>query len=235
MTGPLNMLIGGVIVCCWTITQGTCQVSSQQVGAGSSTTTTVGENVWTALALTRKVAYLQLCWKRAGTHLPYEQIGFVCHGGPLMPQDGTFTDFGQRPRTAVSRYYRKVCVKRCKYHKPYFLMQSCPVRRLSAYRLAWMTLGRKILNGGISALFQRCGFHEPGEGPQLRLPRVGRVIGAGRVFLDATSLLRFHRSGHPLQIAVARPNWSTKPFKDTHLPASPQAKVVITILQWRIP
>lgn len=98
-----------------------------------------------------------------------------------------------------------------------------------------MTLGRKIPNGAISAVFQRSGFHEPGEGPQLRLPRVGRVTGAGRVFLDAASLLRFHRSGHPLQIAVARPYWSTKPFRVTHLPVSPQAKVVITILQWRVP
>ena len=98
--------------------------------------------------------------------------------------------------------------------------------------LALQTLLKQSLGGSRTENPQRrhfrgvsaCGFHEPGEGPQLRLPRVGRVTGAGRVFLDAASLLRFHRSGHPLQIAVARPNWSTKPFKYTHLPVSPQAK-----------
>jgi hypothetical protein len=37
-------------------------------------------------------------------------------------------------------------------------------------------------------VFQRCGFQQAGEGPQLRLPRVGRVAGAGRVLFDHPSL-----------------------------------------------
>lgn len=42
---------------------------------------------------------------------------------------------------------------------------------------------------------------------------------------EAHPLLRFHRSGQPQQVAVARPIRSTKPFARIHLPVSPQAKI----------
>jgi len=166
------------------------------------------------------------------------------------------------PGGAIIAGVIKACVKRCNNHKSYSRIESSPPAKCHIGCVVKQAGPSGLMNGPRGAVFSLM-FHLNLSKHKLG-PLMGGIIERSHFrgcFSDAASSrcrgpqetstcraglpcrscplrsaipVRFHRSGHPLQIAVARSMWLTKPFDSIHLPVSPQAKVDDN-RPWRMP